>query len=438
MIKTIVLNKDQVNDKFLHLYKANYVPPKYSIYFGGSGSGKSFSVYDSLVYRCLKYSTFDIVIARKVGATLSKTVLDPIRKIITKRYKLERDVDYEYNKQEHDYQFKTGSRIRIVGYDDPEKLKGIEGVNVFVLEELTDFTKDDLADIEDRGRSQIPKGHPWDDIKIIGMFNPIYETHWVRSHFFDKYTDTSDEVHQYKPNKIFGKDIFILKTTWRDNKWYNGKYKDPDVRERERKLNPRKYNVYCNGNFGVLGKLVFNNVKFVDFTAEDVYSMCPGQPTHGIDFGFNDPSTFIECIMDRNGDLWITLELGGSQLRTSQFADIIKQKYTGTYGYLLIYADSQAKTTIQDMKNDHGLMGIRPCKKGPGSILARIEWLQDRTIYVNRKLTPGIAGEFESYEYEKDKKTGFYKAMPKDLNNHYIDAFSYSTEPYRSATWTFS
>jgi PBSX family phage terminase large subunit len=438
MTKKIVLNKDQVNEKFLHLYQKKYIPPKYSIYFGGSGSGKSFSVLDSLVYRCLIYSTFDIVIARKVGATLEKTVLDPLSKIINKRYKLEKDVDYTYSKKDLDYQFASGSRIRITGYDDPEKLKGIEGVNVFVLEETTDFTIDDLADIEDRGRSKIPNGHPWDDIKIICMFNPIFETHWIRSHFFEPGKDTSDEVYQYYPNKIFGDDIFILKTTWRDNKWYNGKYKNPETREREKKLNPRKYSVYCNGNFGVLGKLVYeNNVKFIEFTPDQVYPMQKTAPAHGIDFGFNDPSAFGEAVLDKNGDIWITCEVGGTELRTSQFAGMIQDKYPN-FPYLLIYADSSAKMTIADMKNDYGFYNIKPCVKGPGSILAGIEWLQDRTIYCNRKLTPNFASELESYQYEKDKRTGLYKPMPKDENNHFMDLLRYLSTQWRTAQWTFS
>jgi len=100
MSKTIVLNKDQVNEKFLHLYKSKYIPPKYSIYFGGSGSGKSFSVLDAMVYKCMKYSTFDIAILRKTASTLTNTVLLPLEGIITKRYKLDKGVDYEYNKTE--------------------------------------------------------------------------------------------------------------------------------------------------------------------------------------------------------------------------------------------------------------------------------------------------------------------------------------------------
>ena len=437
MIKKIILNKDQINEKFLHLYKANYIPPKYSIYMGGSGSGKSFSVLDSMVYKCLKYSTFDILILRKVASTLDLTVIDPLNDIINKRYKLVRDVDYKHNKKHMEYNFNSGSRIRLSGYDDPEKLKGITGVNVIILEELTDFTVEDLSDIEDRARSVVSKKHPWKDIKVIGMFNPVYETHWVRNYFFETGKDTSEDVYTYYKKELFGDDLFILKTTWRDNKWYNGKYKDAAAREREKLLNPRKYGVYCNGNFGVLGKLVFENVKYVDFTPEQVYPMRKTEPAYGIDFGFNDPSTFGEAVLDKNGDIWITCEVGGTELRTSQFSAMIQDKYPN-YPYLLIYADSSAKTTIEDMKNDYGFYNIKPCTKGPGSILAGIEWLQDRVIYVNRKLTPGFAGEFESYEYEKDKKTGLYKPLPKDANNHWIDLLRYLSTQWRRAAWTFS
>ena len=426
-----------MNEKFLHLYQSKHIPPKYSIYFGGSGSGKSFSVLDALVYKCIKYNTFDVLILRKTASTLPNTVMKPLHKIITKRYKLEEGKDFSFNKSERCYEFENGSMIRISGYDDPEKLKGIEGVNVLVLEELTDFTIDDLADISDRLRTRPSKNHPWKDIKIIGMFNPIYETHWVRNHFFAPGKDASEDVHIYDKNPIFGEDLFILKTTWRDNKWYDGKYLDPNEREREKKLNPRKYNVYCNGNFGILGKLVYNNVVYVDFTPEQAYTLQKANPAHGIDFGFNDPSTFGEAIIDRNGDIWITGEIGGTQLRTSQFAGMIQDKYKN-YQYLLIWADSSAKTTIEDMKNDYGFRGIRPCEKGAGSILAGIEWLQDRTIYVNRKLTPGHASEFDSYEYEKDKKTGLYKPLPKDENNHFMDQLRYLSTQWRKGSWVFS
>lgn len=439
MSKKIVLNKDQINEKFLHLYKANYIPPKYSIYFGGSGSGKSFSVLDSLVYKCLKYGTFDIVILRKTAATLTNTVVLPLEAIITKRYKLEKGIDYTHNKTEKRYEFSSGSRIRLLGYDDPEKVKGIDGVNVIVLEELTDFTIDDLADIVDRAREKPSKNHPWKDIKVIGMFNPIYETHWVRNHFFDEYKDASDEIHVYHKSDIFGNDLFVLKTTWRDNRWYNGKYLKKEERDREKILNPRKHSVYCNGNFGILGKLVYeNNVVFCDFTREEAMAKRVKEPGYGIDFGYNDPSAFDEAIIDANGDIWLTQELGGTELRTSQFASIIQEKHPN-YAYLVAYADNQAKTTIEDMKNDHGFKKIQSCIKGAGSLLAGIEWLQDRTIYCNRKLTPHNAAELESYEYEKDKKTGLYKPLPKDANNHFLDALRYLTNQWRKSKekWGF-
>lgn len=427
----IQLNKSQINDKFLHLYKEKYIPPKYSIYFGGSGSGKSFSVLDSLVYRCIKYSTFDIVILRKTASTLTNTVVLPLEGIINKRYNLVKGVHYTHNKTEKRYQFQSGSRIRLLGYDDPEKVKGIDGVNVIVLEELTDFTKDDLADITDRARTKPPKNHIWEDIKVIGMFNPVYDSHWVRKEFFEEEKDTTDDVYKYEKNKIYGNQLFILKTTWRDNKWYNGKYLNPVEREREKVLNPRKYSVYCNGNFGILGRLVFeNNVVFCDFTREEALAKRVKEPGYGIDFGYNDPSAFSEAVMDENGDIWVTREFGGSELRTSQFASIIQENYED-YQYMLMYADSQAKTIIEDMKNDYNFKKIRPCEKGAGSLLGGIEWLQDRKIYVNRKLTPRHAGEFESYEYEKDKKTGEYKPIPADKNNHFMDALRYLTNQWR-------
>ncbi len=402
---------------------------------GGSGSGKSFSVLDALVYHCIKYTTFDIVILRKTAATLTNTVRLPLESIISKRYQLDKGIDYKHNKTENRYEFASGSRIRLMGYDDPEKVKGIDGVNVVVLEELTDFTKDDLADIVDRARTKPPSNHKWGGIKVIGMFNPVFESHWVRNHFLEPGKDATEEIHQYTKSESFGDDLYVLKTTWRDNKWYNGKYLDPKEREREKILNPRKYNVYCNGNFGVLGKLVFeNNVVYHNLTYEQVLEKRKSEPAYGIDFGFGDPSTFTGAILDRNDDLWLLEETGGPGLTTNQFSQLIKSIHPD-YSYLTIYADSSARTTIEDMRNDYGFNNIQSVSKDP--ILSGLEWLKDRTIYVNRKLTPNSAAELESYDYPKDKKTGLYKTVPNDFNNHYIDGIRYLTRQYRTQGWTF-
>ena len=44
-------------------------------------------------------------------------------------------------------------------------------------------------------------------------------------------------------------------------------------------------------------------------------------------------------------DIWVTGAVGGTELRTSQFSYLIQQSYPD-YEYLLIWADSAAKTTI--------------------------------------------------------------------------------------------
>lgn len=430
--KRIRLKRPFVNLKYRFMFEPDYIPKKYNILYGGTGSSKSFSLDEVFVEMCIKYATFDILVARKYATTLHDTVEMPIEDMISKRFinklsgsGLVEGRDYTYNRTLKHIKFSSGSIIRFKGYDNPEKLKGIDNVNVLWLEEATDFTQEDLEDIQDRLRATPPDNHPWGkELKIFLSFNPIFKTHWIRLYFFTDYIDMSEEI--WKDFVADPLTTFALKTTWRDNKFYNGQYKDEKLREKMKLKNPRKYGVQCNGNWGVLGELIYENY-IVDNFDKDLSHY--DDVSYGLDFGFEHNTSFHE-ICAKDEDIYVLRELYMPKLTVNDIINKLKNMYPDNYNDLEIYADNSRPEAIEEMKRA-GFSGIRACTKGPNSVLEGIEWLQDRAIYIDERCI-GAKNEIESYQWKKDKKTGDRLPEPVKVNDDAMDDIRYGTEKFRN------
>lgn len=141
--KILRIQRPYVNKAYRFMFEKDYVPKRYNVLYGGTGSSKSFSVIELFVEKCMTHSTFDILIARKYATTLHDTVEKPILDMMTKRFKnpltgngLVEGRDFKYNRTQKSIVFSTGSVIRMKGYDNPEKLKGIDNVNTLWLSNL--------------------------------------------------------------------------------------------------------------------------------------------------------------------------------------------------------------------------------------------------------------------------------------------------------------
>lgn len=494
--KRIRLKRPYVNEKYRFMFEPDYIPKKYNILYGGTGSSKSFSLDELFVELCIKYATFDILVARKYATTLHDTVEMPIEDMISKRFinkisgsGLVEGRDYTYNRTLKHIKFSSGSIIRFKGYDNPEKLKGIDNVNVLWLEEATDFTQEDLEDIQDRLRATPPDNHPWGkELKVFLSFNPIFKTHWIRLYFFTDYIDMSEEI--WKDFVADPLTTFALKTTWRDNKFYNGQYKDEKLREKMKLKNPRKHGVQCNGNWGVLGELIYENYKIISCNKDlNFYD----EVSYGLDFGFEHNTAFHQ-IAYKDDDIYVLKELYKPKLTVSDIIDKLKTMYPSVsetaaelkknidessdispklqmffmlkskypdkselfsqenvnecdfdtenlireiqcnigpaYNDLEIYADNSRPEAIEEMKRA-GFSGIRACTKGPNSVLEGIEWLQDRSIYIDEGCI-GAKNEIESYQWKKDKKTGDRLPEPVKVDDDAMDDIRYGCEKFRN------
>ncbi|WP_205742780.1 terminase large subunit, partial [Onishia niordana] len=83
-----------------------------------------------------------------------------------------------------------------------------------------------------------------------------------------------------------------------------------------------------------------------------------------------------------------------------------------------IISDSAEQRLIAELKT-MGIRKIRPARKGKGSIMYGIDFMQGFKIHILPKCVNAIA-EFNSYAYDRDKQTGQYINKPIDKDNHFI------------------
>ena len=242
------------------------------IFYGGSSSGKSYFLAQRCILDMLN-GNHNYLIARKVARTVRKSVFNEICKAISffKVNKL-----FRINVSELVITGPNDFQILFVGLDDVEKVKSITPKRGVITDcWVEESTESDYADIKQlkkrlRGRAAVSK-------RIILSFNPIYQTHWIYGEYFKGRWDDSKQTYRDDT-------LSILKTTYRDNKFLM----PDDIRELESETDPYYRDVYSNGNWGVLGKVIFKNWHTEDLSrdgpqADLVKSFDKFQ--NGLDFG---------------------------------------------------------------------------------------------------------------------------------------------------------
>jgi phage terminase large subunit len=154
-----------------------------------------------------------------------------------------------------------------------------------------------------------------------------------------------------------------------------------------------------------------------------------------IDFGATDPNAVPFIGIDNDGIIHIFDEIYINDIRTSEFAELIKQKSAHRY-FISTYADSAGKQLIMDLAQ-YGVYSV-PVKKNTGEgnsswIIAGINQIQqllkDDKIVIHPRCKATIK-EFMSYSWRKDR-LGEAVNIPQDTNNHILDAFRYFIVSYK-------
>lgn len=275
------INYRKLNPLGFHLLKLlQDVTIRLIILFGGSSSGKSYSVAQLILIMTL-WDGENTLVMRKVGASISKTIYEDF-KVAAKQLGIF-----------HMFKFKdgvrqivcipNGAKIDFGGLDDPEKIKGISNYKRVVLDEWSEFESEDYKQVRKRLRGK-------EGQQIITTFNPIKETHWIKKEVFDveKWHDVPMEIEiagQMIPSQLtavksirmnaakmilnprtkeieeHAPDTVVIQSTYLNNFWVvgspDGTYGYYDEQciadfEKDRLHDPDYYNVYALGEWGVI------------------------------------------------------------------------------------------------------------------------------------------------------------------------------------------
>ncbi|HGM3949438.1 TPA: PBSX family phage terminase large subunit [Clostridioides difficile] len=401
MAINLEINPDVFNPIYLkHQLNNNN---RYQIYFGGSSSGKSFSLAQRTVLDVFKGNR-NYLIVRNVQSTLKRSCLNEITKAIS-NFKL--NEYFQVNKTDMIITCKLNNKqILFCGLDDVEKVKSITPIDGVItdiwVEEATetDYKAVKQLDKRLRGKSKVVK-------RLTLSFNPILKDHWLYTEYFDIWED--DKQYVEKDN------ISILKTTYKDNKFLA----EDDIKALENESDKYYYEVYTLGNWGVLGAVIFKNWRVEDFS--DIESTFDNF-RHGIDWGFaDDPFAYVKSHYDRmRRKLYICDEIEAVGLLNREAAPLVSKKANGD----LVICDNASPKDVAEF-SDLRINAVS-ARKGAGSIEYGIKFLQGLEIIIHPRCQ-NFKNEINKYKYKEDKN-GNILPIAVDKDNHLIDALRYSLE----------
>ena len=176
---SIIRKRQTIDPRFFtgvywKLLKAN---TRFVINYGGANSSKSWSQAQKEVIELVS-KPGDILVLRKIGAELYNSVFLQLKSVI-EQFGWQDEFTFVFSGSKREiYHRLTQNRFLFMGLDDPAKLKSILNIRRVWGEEAEEMDIDDHNEINRRIRG-------FKDTQITYTFNPILETHWLKTHFFD-------------------------------------------------------------------------------------------------------------------------------------------------------------------------------------------------------------------------------------------------------------
>lgn len=369
---------------------------KVFILYGGAGSGKSFAVAQKVVFRASNEKGIRILVIRKTKTSQKESCFKLICSVL-KEWKIYSHC--KVNLSDLTITLPNGSEIIFLGADDPERIKSILNPAVLWYEEVSECKDENEFDqLMLRIRSPFYKN------QIYLSLNPTSKTSFVYKRWFS-------------PGAIIDDNTYILKTTYKDNKFLTQEY--IDSLEQLIRTNNFFYRVYTLGEWTTLDRLVFNNWIVQDFDIAKI----GGIHITGLDFGFNDPTAIISAkVLDDEKKIYIYLEKTLHQSTIVEIADLIKQ-----LGLMKspITCDSAEPRSIVELKK-LGITNAHSSIKGPNSVIQGLRKLQQYQIIISPNC-PETIEAFENYAWKKNKD-GQYIEEPEHDYSHLPDALRYGIQ----------
>lgn len=382
---------------------------------GGRGSGKSVAAATfierlTFEYNPAKKIAHQILYTRYTMASAGMSIIPEFME------KVELDgTEAYFHKANNDViNTMTKSRVMFRGIhtssgNQTAKLKSIQGVTTFVVDEAEEWVSEDeferiMLSIRTKGLQN----------RVIIIMNPADSNHWVYRRFIKdthkiEYFDGVPVQISTHPN------VLHIHTTYLDNIKNLSEQFLKEVLDMKTK-NPERYAHIVMGRWADVAEgAVFKKWGIVD----DFPSHCK-KVARAVDFGYINDVTAIVRVGIVDNRLYID-ELCYKTGMTS--GDLIREfrqeAERGDGGF--VYSESADERLVDEIAM--GGILIYPVSKGPGSIEAGLTKMLDMEIFVTRR-SVNIQNELRNYVWAKDRNEQ-YTNIPEDHDNHGIDAVRY-------------
>lgn len=380
---------------------------RFNLYYGGAGSGKSRYVIQKLVIKALLRKQ-RMIFCRRYGVTLKNSVMEETRNVLKQLGIIQFCNLSDGNRT---YTLPNGSEIIFLGLDDEYKLLSLSNVTTAFLEETYEIeeSKFDQVNLRLRGTDDVNE--------IYCSWNPISAT----SYLYNKVTD---------PVTHFGKDkYFILKTTYRDNRFLTQEYVNSI--EQMRLTNYKKYVVFGLGEWGSNQDLLVykNNIYYQDFNIQKVLKLPKIDVRLGLDFGYVDPMALSVSAFDHPKQrIFVIDEHYETGMTLDNVYDmLVRKRINNTRNKF--YGDSEDARAMAFLRNKG--VRIEPVKKV--KVTQGISFLQNWKIIVHPSCTNHIY-EFKNYTHKVDKVSGKPIEDQFEGPDHLMDAIRYAASDLYNQT----
>lgn len=364
--------------RFLHLW-------------GGAGSGKSYFAAQKIIYRMLSDIGFRCLVIRKVARTIRRSCFQELINVIH-HWNLSHLFNVSKSRLEIECLI-NGNTIICEGIDNNEKLKSISGVSSIWVEEATELTYDDFAELNRRlrGETRCYK-------QIILSYNPISFYHWI-----------NQKIHI---GKGYEDRTYLLHTTYRDNLFLD----QESIIELEQQglLSPTHADIFREGKWSVPKNVIYSNYSF----SESAWNGTPVEECYGIDFGMNSPLSVVRVEWEDMRTVHVKEIEYGTGISDSYLYDILSDSIPTDKRYIPIYCDSAEPNRIQELK----MKGFNAL---PANKLVRdgIRYVQQNKLIIEPG-SPNIEEEIRLYEWKE--YNGVILDEPIKLRDHSLDAIRYA------------
>lgn len=363
---------------------------------GSSGSSKTWSIIQWLVYRALTENGLEIRCFRHDGTTHENTTVRDFYNIMRNHYQLWNPKSY--NRTKKIYTFDNGSYIQFSAANDIDELHGMRQ-DIAWLNEVMEIKEKAWKQIETRTRKQ-----------TFMDYNPSVTSHWVFNSILTRQTGVKYIHSTYKDNEFLSKaevEAIELREPTEEHKSMGT-------------ADEWRWRVYGLGERAGREGRIFENYR-IEENWPDV-NLCI-KHGFGLDFGFNvDPTALIECGI-YNDELYVrewvyekNLIITKSESRPNTPSLEGRMRTAGMDGHRKILADSSRPDNISALKQAG--YNVVACRKPRDGIQSGIQLMKNYTIVIQRR-SQNILEEIENYAWDENGDE------PIDSYNHAMDAIRY-------------